>query len=116
MWLDRDRTLILDRNRDTWQLPLVDCSGDYVGQVVGQIVEPKACMVRYFLVYDPESERRFPLPSDLVVQIGDEIHCQISPQQIARLPEYKQQLEREHEILIYQIIDRIPYWEESLQP
>lgn len=116
MWIDSNRTLIMERNRDTWQMPLIDACGSVVGHVVGQIVEPKEYMVRYFLVYDPNSERRFLLPSELVVNIENEIYCEVQPSQIAALPEYEQNLERDLETQIYQIIERTPYWEESLEP
>ncbi|MFY9202433.1 MAG: hypothetical protein WAO96_02235, partial [Limnochordia bacterium] len=81
MWIDKNRTLILDRNIDTWQLPLVAASGSYLGNVVAEVIEPRAYMVRYFVVFDPNAQRRFLLPSELVTDIDDKIFCDINPSQ-----------------------------------
>lgn len=113
MWIDRKKSLVLDRNRDTWQLPLINFAGEYLGHVVAQVVEPHACMVRYFLIYDPSHNRRFLLPSDTVTSIDDQVCCDIKYQQVALLPEYKEVIEREDEVQIYQIVDRTPYWEQA---
>jgi hypothetical protein len=113
MWIDKNRTLILDRNIDTWQLPLVAASGSYLGNVVAEVIEPRAYMVRYFVVFDPNAQRRFLLPSELVTDIDDKIFCDINPSQTALLPEYHQRIDRSHERRIYQILNRTPYWEES---
>lgn len=115
MWIDQNKTLIIDRNVDTWQLPLVAASGSYLGNVVAEIVEPRAYMVRYFLVYDPNSQRRFLLPCELVTDIDDRVLCDITPNQTALLPEYQQWIDRSHERRIYQVLNRTPYWEESIE-
>jgi len=115
VWIDQNKTLIIDRNVDTWQLPLVAASGSYLGNVVAEIVEPRAYMVRYFLVYDPNSQRRFLLPCELVTDIDDRVLCDITPNQTALLPEYQQRIDRSHERRIYQVLNRTPYWEESIE-
>ncbi|HHX02239.1 MAG TPA: hypothetical protein GX739_06170 [Firmicutes bacterium] len=114
MWIDKNRTLIIDRNLDTWQLPLVAASGAYLGNIVAEVIEPLAFMVRYFLVFDPNSQRRFLLPCDLVTDIDKKVFCDISPTQTALLPEYGQRLDRNDEKRIYQIVNRTPYWEETI--
>ena len=110
MWIDSNKTRSWNAIEIHGEMPLIDACGSVVGHVVGQIVEPKEYMVRYFLVYDPNSERRFLLPSELVVNIENEIYCEVQPSQIAALPEYEQNLERDLETQIYQIIERTPYW------
>ncbi|NMB38395.1 MAG: hypothetical protein GX994_02335 [Firmicutes bacterium] len=114
MWLDQNKTLLISLNRDTWQLPVRNNTGDYLGNVVAQIVEPKEYLVRYFLIYNPNQERRFLLPSDTVTAIDEWICCTIGAEYIAQLPDYTQSLEREDEIRIYQIISQTPYWENHL--
>ncbi len=98
---------------DVWQLPLKDTSGAYMGNVVAQIIEPDEYMVRYFLIYNPDQERRFLVPTDSVTNIETEVLCDLSQDQASLLPEYDQSLERDEEIAIYQILDRTPYWELS---
>ena len=114
MWIGKNRTLIIDRNLDTWQLPLIAASGSYIGNVVAEVIEPRAYMVRYFLVFDPNSQRRFLLPCELVTAIDEKVFCDITPTQTAQLPEYKQRLDRTDEIRIYRIVKRTPYWEDTI--
>lgn len=111
MWLDVQQTLFEDRNRDTWQMPVADADGTNLGNVVAQIVEPQACMVRYFILYDPVSNRHVLLPSDTVESIDDQIHSVITADSVAKLPKYEQTLERCDELHIYHILAHSPYWE-----
>lgn len=110
MWLDYQKTLLANRDRDTWQLPVISCSGDYLGNVVGQIVEPAQYMIRYFLVYSPQQERRFLLPLDSVIDIDDEIHINVNTEQVLQFPKFSQEIQRDDEIAIYDIISQSPYW------
>lgn len=112
MWLDQNKTLLVNRNRDTWQMPVEDSDGDYLGNVVAQVVEPEEYMVRYFLVYDPSHDRRFLLPSDTVLAIDNRIYSKLSANQIALLPEYDQVLERDDEIEIFKTLSETPYWDQ----
>lgn len=111
MWLDQNKTLLLNRNSDTWQLPVENSLGDYLGNVVAQIVEPQEFLVRYFLVYNPIKNRKFLVPSDTVISIDERICSTINSTQSSRLPEYEQSLERDDEEKIYDIIAQTPYWE-----
>ena len=113
MWIDKNRTMIIDRNLDTWQLPLVAASGAYLGNIVAEVIEPLAFMVRYFLVFDPNSQRRFLLPCDLVTDIDKKVFCDISPTQRHCCPNSLRP-DRNDEKRIYQIVNRTPYWEETL--
>ncbi len=110
MWLNRDKTLLENRNKDTWQLPVVDVDYNYLGNVIGQIVEPEEYMVRYFLIYDPNQQRRYLLPSDTVFAIEDKIYSTVDITQIAQFPSYSQDIERDDECKIYEIISQKPYW------
>ncbi len=115
MWLDQKKTLLENRNKDTWQMPVLSSDGDYLGNVVAQIVEPEECMVRYFLVYQPDQQRQFLLPSDTVVAIDDKVYSHVQAKQIAQIPQYGQSIERDDEWIIYDIITKTPYWEDPLK-
>lgn len=112
MWLDQNKTLLVNRNRDTWQMPVEDSNGDYLGNVIAQIIEPDEYMVRYFLVYDPNQSRHFLLPSDTITAIDSRIYSKVRAQQISRLPEYEETLERDDEIIIFSTLAETPYWEQ----
>ena len=114
MWLDLNRTLVVHRNHDTWQMPVSDRNGAYLGNVIAQIVEPDACMVRYFLLYNSVSDRQILLPSDSVESIDQVIHCSIDASSVAKIPDYDQSLERSAEIMIHQLLAHTPYWEDQL--
>lgn len=89
MWVNDERTLWIDRNPDTWQLQVVSCDGAYCGNVVGQIVDPKQCLVRYFIIFVPDQTRHFLLPSDSVRKINGELHSAHGAANLLRLPDYQ---------------------------
>ncbi len=66
LWVNCSHTLWVDRNPDTWQLEVMSRDGAYCGNVVGQIVDPKQCLVRYFIVFQADQMRHFLLPGDSV--------------------------------------------------
>lgn len=72
--------------------------------MVGQIVDPKQCLVRYFIVFQAEQKRHFLLPGDLVQNIDNELHSTHSAKNLLGLPAYHhrvtEQLEREIEALL----------------
>ena len=111
MWIDKDETLVEHRNKDTWQLPVVSKDGEYLGNVIGQIVDPYECIVRYFLIYSPKRDVRFLLPSDTVVAIDDEVDCGIEIDRITQIPYYEESIDREEEATIYSVLAQAPYWE-----
>ena len=51
MWVDENKTLWEERNRDLWQLPILSQDGEYLGNVIGQIVEPNRYLVRYLVSF-----------------------------------------------------------------
>jgi len=73
--------------------------GAYCGNVVGQIVDPKQCLVRYFIVFQADQMRHFLLPGDSVQKIEGELHSTHSAKNLADLPAYHhtvtERLERE---------------------
>ncbi len=111
MWIDSDKQLVESRNVDTWQLPVVNQAGEYFGNVTAQIVQPSACMVRYFKVYSSDTNRHFLLPSDTVFSIDDKVYCNVDSDRVAQLPEFIEEINREKEMEIYRIISKKPYWE-----
>lgn len=88
MWVDDNQTLWADRNLDTWQLPVLSCDGLYCGNVVGQIVEPKQCLVRYFIIFSPQDSRQFLLPSDSISKIDARLHCLHPGEHLQKIPTY----------------------------
>jgi len=113
VWLDHQKTLLANRDRDTWQLPVISCSGDYLGNVVAQVVEPSQYMIRYFLIYNPQQNRRFLLPLDCVIAIDDHIQSNVEKEQVLQFPHFTDEIFRDDEREIYQIISQPPYWEED---
>ncbi len=111
MWLNEAKTLMVNRNKDTWQSIVYNSVGDYLGNVVAQIIEPSEYLVRYFLVYNPSQKRRYLIPTDIVTSIDETIRCTAASNLIARLPDYDQTLERKDELEIFHILATTPYWE-----
>jgi len=110
VWINEAETLLEHRNKDTWQLPLESGDGQYIGNIVAQVVEPEECMVRYFLVYQAEKSRHFLLPSDTVTDISDKVYCELDSQQITQIPAYESRIDRDDEHHIYQSVHLSPYW------
>lgn len=109
MWIDKEQTLVENRNKDTWQLPVVSDEGDYLGNVIAQIVQPSECMVRYLLVYSPQGH--YLLPSDTVVHIEDKVYCEVSADQFQQLPRYSAGISKQDQEEIYEVLAQPPYWE-----
>ncbi|NMA61577.1 MAG: hypothetical protein GX956_06835 [Firmicutes bacterium] len=92
MWVNETRTLWVDRNRDTWQLPVLSSDGVYCGNVVAQIVNPKQCLVCYFVVFSHLEERQFLIPSDTIEEIDAALYCTCRFHALQKLPNYVQEL------------------------
>lgn len=107
MWVDEAKTLWLDRNRDTWQLPLLCIDGVYCGNIVAQIVDPRQCLVRYFVVFSHLQTRKFLIPSETVTQIDTAVHCACGQNCLQKLPDYVQKLTVEFEQQIQEILEDI---------
>lgn len=116
LWVDDGHTLWADRNRDTWQLPLISSDGAYCGNVVAQVVDPKECLVRYFVIFSHEQERHFLLPSEAVAGLDTSLHCTHSANSLKSLPAYQQHIPRNLELQIHDILERDPYWLEGFSP
>lgn len=110
MWVDEQKRLWEDRNRDTWQVPLISSDGAYLGNVVAQVVEPSQYLVRYFLIFSHDQDRRFLLPSDAVQALGENLRSLDAEEVLRCLPSYQAQLSKKIETEIYQSIGREPYW------
>lgn len=111
MWINESKTLWEDRNRDTWQLPLLSNDGWYCGNVVAQVVDPHQCLVRYFIVFSHQYKRQFLVPSDAVELIDQEVHCSVSAHHLQQVPEFRQTLSPQMEAEVYRAIQTKPYWE-----
>lgn len=110
MWIDEQERLWSERNRDTWQLPLVSSDGVYLGNVVAQVVEPSQCLVRYFVIFSREEGRRFLIPSDAIQGIDSTLRSLEPVDSLKLLPSYQQHLSKELEFEIHEVLGRIPYW------
>ncbi|NLM53603.1 MAG: hypothetical protein GX195_01585 [Firmicutes bacterium] len=111
MWVDERRTLWEERNRDIWQLPIVSSDGEYCGNVIAQIVEPREYMVRYLVVFSEDQQKHFLLPSDTVERIDQVVKCQVNAAHLKALPPFHRQVSRQLEEQIYEVVRRTPYWE-----
>lgn len=110
MWVDDKETLWAEPNRDTWQLPLLSSDGEYLGNVVAQVVEPAQCLVRYFVIFSRTEERQFLIPSEAIANVDTSLIA-LDPQVALRcLPSYYQHLSKELEHEIHQALGRSPYW------
>lgn len=105
MWVNETKTLWLDRNKDTWQLPVVGIDGVYCGNVVAQIVDPKQCLVQYFVIFSPTHDKKFVIPSEIVTKIDVVLHCICREDCLHKLPEYEQTLSVELERKIRIVLD-----------
>lgn len=105
MWVNNNRTLWLDRNPDTWQLEVMSCDGAYCGNVVGQIVEPKQCLVRYFIIFAADQTRHFLLPSDSVHKIEGELYSAHTAKSLLRLPTYHHTVTERLERQIHAVLE-----------
>lgn len=105
MWVNDNQTLCVDRNPDTWQLAVTSREGHYCGNVVGQIVEPQQCLVRYFIVFSPERTKHFLLPSDSVRKIETDLQSAHSAENLFSLPAYYHSVTEDLEKRIHAVLD-----------
>lgn len=112
MWVDEKKTLWEERNRDLWQLPIFSRDGEYLGNVIAQIVEPQEYLVRYLVVYSPKDEKRFLVPCETLMAIDQVVHCHVSAADLMQLPAFHMEISRNLEEQIYQTVDHPPYWEQ----
>lgn len=110
MWVNDAETLWTDRNRDTWQLPLISSDGAYCGNVVAQVVEPKQCIVRYLVVFSNQAAKQFLIPSESISAINTSVQCDHSNICLQKLPAYQSHISRTLETEVHQILGQEPYW------
>ncbi len=109
MWVNEAQTLWVDRNRDTWQLPVLSSDGAYCGNVVAQIVDPEQCLVRYFVVYSRLEARQFLIPSGTIEDIDTALHCLCPASNLQKLPTYAQHVSGKLEQEIHSTLGTDPY-------
>ncbi|NLM38949.1 MAG: hypothetical protein GX205_02750 [Firmicutes bacterium] len=112
MWVDENKTLWEERNRDLWQLPILSQDGEYLGNVIGQIVEPNEYLVRYLVAFSPGQQKRFLVPCETVLAIDQVVYCRVSAADLEQLPAFQTEISRNLEEKIYQMVDSTPYWEQ----
>lgn len=110
LWANETQTLWIDRNRDTWQLPVISSDGAYCGNVVAQIVDPQQCLVRYFVVFSRTEGRQFLIPSATIEEIDTVLHCTSDTTCLRKLPAYVLQIPRQLEQEVHLALGEDPYW------
>ncbi|HEX6971221.1 MAG TPA: hypothetical protein VF234_03300 [Limnochordia bacterium] len=114
--VDPAATLFDMGTRDLWQVPVLSRSGALIGRVVRQIVEPRLYTVRYLVVFDAASGRRFLLPANTIVDVAEEgVLCNLDTREVQALPPAGPILDRPEEEALYKAIGRTPHWIEEAQ-
>lgn len=112
--VNEEKTLYETAVKDLWQMRCKTLDGQTVGRVIRQVIEPQMYTIRYFVVYQPEADRHFLIPSNTIKDIaGDEVCCDLDIERIKALPAFKQRADRQYEETIYKTLGRKPYWVEE---
>lgn len=112
--VNSEETLYEVASREIWQCDVVTADGALVGRAVREIVEPRAYLVRYIIVFDFTNGRRLLVPATLVTGVKEgTILCNLDAGEVPLLPEYQETLSREEELATYQNLARTPYWVEE---
>lgn len=112
--LDDDKKLYEIGSKEVWQLPLISSDGEVAGVVVRQVIEPLMYTVRYLVIFSPQQNRQFIIPANTLADITtEEVICNLTSQQLAKLPTFDQTLSPQQEQAVYEVLDRTPYWVEE---